>query len=396
MINFLLKKFTNGAETIDVSTRDACGRKCSAVGIACNIVLFVVKIIVGIMASSIAITADAINNLSDAGSSVIILIGFKLSGKPADEDHPYGHARMEYIAGLIVSFLVLILGFSLFKDSVMKIISPSATSFELIPIIILAVAVLIKLWMCAFYKTASRKIKSSALNAASLDSRNDAIASAAVIAAMLIGYFYNVNLDGYMGAAVAIFIIISGIGIVKDTMSPLLGEAPDDDMVELVQNKLSQYPEIIGMHDLMAHSYGPGRYYVSVHAEMDASGNLLACHDLIDNIEQEMLKEGVHLVIHLDPIVTNDAEVTRVYRLIKEIVSDVDEELVIHDFRIVDGDMKKNLLFDVVVPHRFKLTNDELKNTICEKIAKLDENFFPIIRIDEKYAGITRKKGMKK
>lgn len=386
----LVKRFVPDPENINnTNVRQRYGRLAGIVGIVCNTALCIAKLFAGLFSNSISITADAINNLSDAGSSIITLIGFHIAGKPADKDHPFGHARVEYISGLIVSFLILLVGFDIGKSSFQKILHPEKTEFSVLILIILAVSILLKLWMALFNRTLSQKISSTALDATAADSRNDAIATSAVLAATLLSHFTPLMLDGYMGLAVAIFIFVSGLQLVRDTLNPLLGEAPQHDMLVVIQRKILSYEGIIGTHDLVVHSYGPGQYFASVHAEMDAKGDMLTCHDIIDSIEREFLQDGIHMVIHLDPLVTDDEITNELHRHTLEIVKDVNERLSIHDFRVVTGAQHRNLLFDVVKPMEIEMCNQELELELCKRISQWDPTLHAVITIDNCYTSFS-------
>lgn len=304
MQNWLVKKFVHDYENVhDINVRASYGKLSGKVGIFCNAFLFAVKFIMGTISGSVSITADAVNNLSDAASSVISLIGFKMAEKPADEDHPYGHARYEYLSGLTVAVMIILIGFELFKTSFDKVLHPSTVDFSIALVIVLAVSILIKLWMALFNKSLGKKINSSALEATAADSRNDVISTSAVLAAAVISHFFKINLDGYMGIAVAVFILYSGIGLVKDTLDPLLGKAPEPELVDYIQKKILSYDGVLGTHDLMIHDYGPGRKFASVHVEMAAEGDVLKSHDVIDNIERDFLsKDNLNIIVHYDPM----------------------------------------------------------------------------------------------
>ncbi|MDD5796263.1 MAG: cation diffusion facilitator family transporter, partial [Oscillospiraceae bacterium] len=367
MINFLIKKFIKDYKnTQDTKVRNAYGKFAGIVGIICNAVLFSLKITAGTLFGSVSITADAVNNLSDASSSVISLAGFKLSEKPADEDHPYGHGRYEYLSGLIVAVLIMVIGVELFKSSLEKVINPSPVDFSWISVCILTFSILLKLWMAFFNYGLGKKIKSATLTATGADSRNDVITTTAVLAAALISYFSGFELDGWMGIFVSLFILYSGIGIVKDTLDPLLGKAPDKEFVENIKNKILSYPGVLGTHDLLVHDYGPGRQFASVHVEMAAEEDVIESHDVLDNIERDFLNEGLHMIVHFDPIVTSDSKVSNLRKWLSKQVAGIDENLTIHDLRVVPGVTHTNVIFDCVVPFDFNMAEGRLKNKICE------------------------------
>lgn len=387
MTDFLIKLFVKDYQkTSEASVRQRYGKFAGAVGIVSNLVLFVIKITAGVIFNSIAITADAINNLSDSGSSLVTLLGFKLSGKPADKQHPYGHARMEYLSGLIVSFLVLFLGLQLVKSSVEKIINPQDTQFTLLTLATLVVAILIKLWQSLFYRKISRLIDSTALLASAADSRSDIWATSAVLVAALISQFTGHNLDGYMGVGVALLIIYTGAQLVRDTSSPLLGMAPSREMVDGIYRKILSYEGIIGLHDLRVHNYGASQYFASVHCEVPASQDIMVSHDIIDNIERDFLKEqGIHMVIHLDPVVTNDAKTNALCQQVQEIVMAIAPEISMHDFRVVWGVSHTNLIFDIVVPFGLYRDDDDIVNAITEKVYQIDSAYNSVITVDHQY-----------
>ena len=337
--------------------RTAYGKMCGVVGIITNFLLCTIKIITGIIIGSISIIADGINNLADAGSSVITLIGFKLAAVPSDKDHPFGHERIEYITGLIISIIILIVGLLLSKSSIERLIEFEKTETELkvaiISSIILVVAIILKCFQSAFYKKYGRLINSSALIATSVDSLNDCISTAAVLISVVVTIFYPKAffLDGIMGLVVSIFIIISGIKLIKDTISPLIGEAPTKEFTHMVINKVLSYEGILGVHDLVIHSYGPEKVFITIHAEVDSHVSINISHDIIDNIERDFLKDlHLNLVIHMDPVDIHDEDVIRIKAEVKKIVENIDKNLVFHDFRIVKGVTHTNVLFDLVIP----------------------------------------------
>jgi len=372
--------------------RNAYGKMCGIIGIISNLILCVIKIVTGLLISSISIMADGINNLADAGSSIITLIGFKLSSMPADSDHPFGHQRIEYISGLIVSFIILIIGFLLGKSSIEKIFAES----EMIPrnqiivtIGILVVAILIKFWQSYFNRKNGKLINSTTLIATSQDSLNDCISTTAVLLSLIVTLIFpTINLDGYMGILVSIFIIISGIKLIKETISPLIGEAPTKEFVADIANKIMDYDGILGIHDLVVHTYGPAKTFVTVHAEVDASVDICISHDIIDNIEHDFMKnENVNLVIHMDPIDLKCEETKMLKELTREILLKIDDSLLFHDFRIVKGPTHTNIIFDVVVPIKFKYNNEEIKNIIDSEFKKNNETYNTVITVDQELIG---------
>ena len=396
MQNWLVKKFVHDYENVhDINVRASYGKLSGKVGIFCNAFLFAVKFIMGTISGSVSITADAVNNLSDAASSVISLIGFKMAEKPADEDHPYGHARHEYLSGLTVAVMIILIGFELFKTSFDKVIHPSTVDFSIVLVIVLAVSILIKLWMAFFNKSLGKKINSSALEATAADSRNDVISTSAVLVAAVISYFFKINLDGYMGIAVAVFILYSGIGLVKDTLDPLLGKAPEPELVDYIQKKILSYDGVLGTHDLMIHDYGPGRKFASVHVEMAAEGDVLKSHDVIDNIERDFLsKDNLNIIVHYDPIVTKDDIVNDFRSWLMEQVKSIDPHLSIHDLRIVPGNSHTNLVFDCVMPHCINMSPSELKAEIRRLVNIKYPNYYCIITIDSSYAAMPHTTGL--
>ncbi len=383
---FMKLLFRNNKNLSNSQVREQYGKFASIAGIASNFLLFIIKITVGLLFNSISITADAVNNLSDSGSSVVTLLGFKMSGKPADEKHPYGHARMEYISGLIVSLSILFLGLQLIKSSADKIIHPEAAQFSIYSVVVLVIAILIKLWQCLFYRKISKKIHSTTLYVTSTDSRNDIIATSAVLLSTVLSYFIGFNLDGYMGVIVAVIIIISGVQLVKDTISLLLGLAPSKEFVNNIYKKILTYDHIIGLHDLSVHTHGSGQYFASVHCEVPAEQDIMISHDIIDNIERDFLKEqGIHMIIHLDPIVTNDERTNQIKKKIQEEILAISPEISIHDFRAVWGVTHSNLIFDIVVPFEFKWNDEEIIETISNKISRINPNYYAVITVDHDY-----------
>ena len=351
------------------NNRGAVGRLAGIVGIAANAILFAMKLVVGSIAGSVSITADALNNLSDASSSVVTLLGFKLAEKPADADHPYGHARYEYLSGLAVAAMILFIGFELAKSSVEKILNPVAVDFTYITAAVLLASMGIKLWLSLFNSRLGKKINSETLMATAADCRNDVIATGAVLLSAVAEKFTGWHIDGFMGLAVALFILYSGIGLAKDTISPLLGEAADPELQEQILDKISAEQRVLGYHDLMVHDYGPGRRFASVHVEMDRNEDPLLCHELIDNLERECWEShGIQLVIHYDPVVTDDPELDRMRSAATAALKDIDSRLSLHDFRMVQGKGHTNLIFDVAVPEDLMSKKAEIKSQLDETI----------------------------
>ena len=336
---------------ITADVRLKAGRRAGLVGILANLALFGGKMLAGVLSGSVSITADAMNNLSDASSSIVTLLGFKLAEKPADEDHPYGHARFEYLSALAVAVMILFIGFELAKSSVLKIITPEKTNFDWLIAGILAASIGVKLWLSFYNGRLGKKIGSDALTAAAADSRNDVIATAAVLVAGLVEMFTGWQVDAWMGLGVALFILYSGIGMARATISPLLGEAVDPELRDQILEQLRSDPKVLGYHDLMVHDYGPGRRFASVHVEMDRREDPLVCQEIIDNLERATLQtHGVHLVIHYDPVVTDDPEMDRLRQQVCEILNAIDQRLGVHDFRMVASGGHTNLIFDIVLP----------------------------------------------
>ncbi len=346
--------------------------------------------VIGILARSIAITADAVNNLSDAGSSVITLIGFKLSAKPADKEHPYGHARIEYISGFIVSIIIFLLGLELIRSSVDKIINQVPVYFSWVIVAVLVMSMGAKLWLGMFYKKMGKAINSTALAAASVDSINDVVATGAVLMATVFAGLTGIQIDGYMGIGVALFIIISGIGLIRETLSPLLGEAPDEAQVKKIEDKLKSYEGVIGFHDLVIHNYGPDRCFATVHVEIPADRDILESHHIIDTIEKDFSTEmNIHMVIHIDPVVTGDERLDQVKEVVEDILNNIDPDLSMHDFRAVFGKQHSKLIFEVTVPPSFKTNNEDLIYRIRRDIQRYNPQYNSVITIDRNYISST-------
>lgn len=387
MIEFLARVFIRHRDTLSPSAlRQAYGQLCGAVGIGLNLLLFAGKLFAGTISGSIAITADAFNNLSDAGSSLVTLLGFRLAGRKPDPEHPFGHGRMEYISGLAVAGLILLMGVELGKSSLKKILSPEEIVSSPLVLAILAVSVAVKLYMFYYNRSIGKKIKSAAMSATATDSLSDAVSTTAVLIATLVGQLTGLNIDGWVGLLVALFILFSAYKAAKETLSPLLGQTPDPEFVERIEQIVLSYPEVLNIHDLIVHDYGPGRMMISLHAEVSADGDLLQLHDVIDNAEHRLKKElGCMAVIHMDPIITNDAHTDALRMAVAEKVKTIDPRLTIHDFRTVPGSTHTNLIFDVVVPYDVKLTVDEVRRRIGALVKELDENYFAVVQVDNSY-----------
>lgn len=387
MIDWLIHRFVKDYENIhDSKVREQYGRVTSITGIACNIFLFTAKFTAGTLFHSVAIVADAVNNLSDAGSSVVSLVSFKLSSRPADEEHPFGHERFEYIASLAVAFLVLLVGLELARTSVDKIMHPDPIVFSMLSVTVLIVSILVKLWMYSYNRKIARRIDSSMMQATAADSISDVMATGAVLAATILSPLVHVQLDGYMGVIVALFILYTGYGIVRSTIDQLLGQAPSEDQVKMISNTLKKYDGVLGYHDLVIHSYGPNRCFATVHVEVNSKEDVLISHDMIDNIERDFAENHhMNVVIHLDPIVLDDEEVNAMRDQVRTIIQNINEVLTMHDFRMVVGETHTNLIFDVVVPQRFPLTDIQLHQQIDEKLHKINQQYRTVITFDRTY-----------
>lgn len=370
MGKLLIRLFVKDYENTDSpKVRESYGKFAGAVGIISNFLLCAIKILVGILSSSIAIIADGINNLADASSSVITLVGFRLAAQPEDENHPYGHARIEYLTGLFISIFIIVIGIQLFKTSIDKILHPSPIEFSYVTVAVLCIAILIKLWQSMFNVSISKRIKSVTLMATAADSRNDVIATSVVLVSLIIGKAADIQVDGYMGCLVALFILWSGIKLVRETSSPLLGEAPDEELVNSIVEIAKKEPGVLGIHDLMVHNYGPGKIFASMHIEVDSDGDLMKSHDMTDNLER-LIKESLNIefVIHMDPIKINDPLINKMKAVISEAFSPLEGVESIHDFRIVPGPTHTNVIFDVVLNHRCKLSESEIHQIALEAV----------------------------
>ena len=389
MQKLLVKLFIKDYQKInDSKVRSKYGTLSGIIGIISNLILCSIKIILGILTTSLSILADGINNLTDAGSSVITLIGFKLSSIPADEDHPFGHERIEYITGLIISFLILIIGFSLCKESISKLINKEVSqSISIIIIIVMIMSILIKLWQSIFYRKMAKAIHSEALIASSKDSLNDCISTTAVIIGLILFKITSWQpIDSILGMIVAIFIIISGLKMVFETVNPLIGTKPSQEEINSITKKILSYPGIIGVHDLVIHHYGSCTTFATVHAEVPSDEDIVTSHDIVDNIERDFRNElGIDLTIHMDPVDINNPQTNELKEKILHIIKDINTDLSIHDFRVVYGETHTNLVFDVAMPVKFSCTKKELRELIISEIKKIDENYFAIIQIDQLY-----------
>lgn len=387
MLDFLIKKWICDAENVnDAKVRQSYGVLSGTVGIICNLLLFAFKLLAGILTGAVSIMADAFNNLSDAGSSVVTLVGFKMAGKPADTEHPFGHGRIEYLSGLFVAMAILLMGYELLKSSVSKILHPETLEFQAISVVILAAAIVVKLWMAYFNHKLGRKISSEAMKATAADSLSDCISTGAVLAGMLIFYFFKINLDGYIGAAVAVIVLLAGYNAAKETIQPLLGSAPDPKIVEEIRQLVLSEPMILEIHDMVIHDYGPGRRMVSLHAEVAYDVDILEAHDVIDNIEQR-LEEQFHyeVTIHMDPVVTDDEELRSVRKMVETLICQENTQWKIHDFRMVRGNTHTNLLFDLVVEAADLVYAKEIENELKKKIHDQDSHYYAVIKVEQSY-----------
>ncbi len=382
----LLRLFVKDHDNTDSpAVRGMIGKLAGTTGVICNCLLFVLKLTAGLLSGAVSVVADALNNLTDAASSVVTLLGFRLAQRPADPDHPYGHARYEYLSGLTVAALILVIGVELADSSVRKIINPTAVDISAVTFAVLGCSVAIKLWMSAFFASLGKKISSSALKAAAVDSRNDVIATAVVLIGCIISRFFDFPADGYMGLGVALFILYSGVGVAKETISPLLGQRADQELIERISKLVLSYEKVLGVHDLLVHDYGPGQCFASVHVELSAREDPLVCHDVIDAIECDALEMlNVHLVIHYDPVLENDREWEQLRQIVESIITEIDPELSLHDFRIARGADKPKLVFDLAVPYAMRQERKLLKEQIDEALTCQGVQYTTVIRFDDK------------
>lgn len=379
----LIKNYQN---TGDADVRRAYGVLCGAAGIVLNFLLFCFKTLAGILSGSIAIIADAVNNLSDAGSSLVTLLGFKLAAQKPDRDHPFGHGRMEYISGLVVSMVILVMGFELIKTSVEKIIHPEPVVFRTVVLVILAASIAVKLYMASYNFSIGKRIGSAAMRATATDCLSDCLATAAALLSTVVGHFFSLNIDGWCGIVVACFILWAGISAVRETIDPLLGQPPTTEFVAEVEQLVMSHEGITGIHDLIVHDYGPGRRFISLHAEVSADGDLCALHDVIDTAEYELSeKMGCLATIHMDPLEQNDSLTTQTRERVATIVKLIDPSITIHDFRMVTGPSHTNVIFDAVLPHNCPLSDREVTNRIVEGVRALDGNYFAVVKIEKSF-----------
>lgn len=389
MTDFLVRHFVRDYQQVqDPAVRERYGVLSGGVGIFLNLLLSLGKFFAGVVTGSIAVTADAFNNLSDAGSSVVTLVGFKLAGQKADDGHPFGHGRIEYLAGLLVSLLILMVGVELGKTSIEKIVQPEEVAFSILSVGILVCSILIKLWMSLFNRKLGKRIHSAAMQATATDSLSDVVATSAVLAGTLMGHFAHVSIDGWIGVVVAVFILRAGWGAAKDTLNPLLGTAPDPELVKAIQQLVLSHEQVVGMHDLVIHDYGPGRRMCSFHAEVPEGDDIMEAHDAIDHIEREIQEKfGIETTAHMDPIATGDSEVARLREQVSELVREIDQDMSIHDFRLTRGPRHSNLIFDVVVPHRCRLSDEEIRRRITEAAEQVVPGCYVVLQLDRSYVG---------
>lgn len=387
MTDKILRLFVKGYDAErakdDPVLRRKCGSAVAVIGIAVNLLLAAIKLVAGLLSGAISITADAVNNISDALSQIVSLIAFKISARPADREHPFGHARIEYVAAMVVSFVILFVSVTLLSESVKKIITPMGVDYSITVMVILAVSVLAKLWLFAFGRSAAKRLKSDVIRAASADSLSDAGATFAVLISAIVAKLSGFDIDGYMGVIVAVIIFIAGIKVLIETKNSILGSAPEPEVVEGIVKIAHEYEAILGVHDMVVHNYGPGNTICSFHAEVDGKADIFETHDCIDLIERRLYSEmGIRATIHMDPIVTDDEKVSALRALVSDAVKAIDERLTIHDFRYVEGVTHSNLIFDVTVPFEIKESNGAIEERICAKISEIDSNYFAVITVD--------------
>ncbi len=387
MTGLLVKMFIkDGENTSSPKVRAAYGMLSGCVGIVCNCILFVFKFIAGIITGAVSVSADAFNNLSDAGSSIVTFIGFKMAGKPADNDHPFGHGRIEYISGLIVAMAIMVMGVELFKQSLDRVIHPVETEFKIITVVILAGSILMKMWMAVFNRSLGKRLDSAAMKATATDSLSDCVSTSVVLVSLFISYFSGFNIDGYAGMIVAVFVFLAGIEAANDTLQPLLGQPAEKEFVDRIEAIVTEDEMIIGVHDLIIHNYGPGRIFASMHAEVPYNVDMLEAHDVIDLAEQRVKDEmGCEISIHMDPVVTDDEEINELRVMTTEVVKAIDAELKIHDFRVTKGPYIINLIFDVLAPYKFALTDEELKKRIADDISAKNSKCRTVINVDKDF-----------
>lgn len=384
LINLCIK---NKDDVKNPKVRQQYGMLCGMVGIFLNLLLFLGKFLAGTLSRSIAITADAFNNLSDAGSSCVTLAGFKMAGAKPDVGHPFGHGRIEYIAGLIVSGAIIIMAFELVQNSISRIIHPKPVEFQVLTAVILFFSILVKLYMAYYNYRIGRKLDSAAMRATATDSLSDTCATTVVLLSAIVGEIWDIQIDGYCGVLVGIFIFCAGVSAARETLNPLLGQAPDEALVSQIEETVLSHPEICGIHDLLVHDYGPGRLMISLHAEVPAEGNILELHDVVDNAEGELRRNlNCDAVIHMDPVVTEDVHILELKHTMEKLIHDMDDVITMHDFRVVTGPTHTNLIFDVVVPYEYKISDEDLTEQIQKRArALLGENHYVVIQVDKAY-----------
>lgn len=387
MTELLLRKFVKDYDEVrDPRVRRRYGMLASITGILLNILLFLSKFLVGTLFGSVAIVADAVNNLSDAGAQIVSMISFRISAKPADREHPFGHARIEYVASMIVSFLILLIGIELLRESIGKILSPELPERSWIAVGVLGFSILVKLWLCVFNRKLAARIDSSVMRATAADSLSDVLSTSAVLLTTLLLLLFpslSLNLDAYMGVIVAILILVAGVKILNETKNSILGEAPSEETVATIHAMVAQYPDALGIHDLIVHNYGPGHIIAALHVEVDGKRDVFLSHDMIDTIEQRLRREcGIEATIHMDPIVTDDAEINALRERVTECVREIDQAVRIHDFRMVRGVTHSNLIFDVAVPFELSLSDAAVKERVADLVSRIDPSFFAVITVD--------------
>lgn len=389
MINLLVKTFVKNSEDIEnPKVRQNYGIFAGIVGIICNVILFSFKFMAGIITGAVSISADAFNNLSDAGSSVITLIGFKMAGKSPDSEHPYGHGRVEYLSGLLVASIIIIMAVELFKSSVEKIMHPEAMEFSLLSVIILVGSIIIKMWLALFNNTLGNKISSSAMRATATDSMSDCIATTVVLVSLFISSFSGYNIDGIAGVIVAVFVFLAGIDAANDTIQPLLGKPPEKEFVNEITNCILEDKRIMGIHDMIVHDYGPGRVFVTVHAEIPYEMDMLKAHDIIDMAEHKVSQKfHCGITIHMDPVVTDNEAINELKNVSQQVIHNIDPEISMHDFRVVTGPHRTNLIFDIVIPFEYSIPDEVLKKKIRDGIFAVKDNCYANITIDKSYLG---------
>lgn len=387
MTDLLIKIFIKDSKNIgSPQVRAKYGMLSGFVGVAVNAILCIIKFAIGAITGSIAITGDAFNNLSDAGSSVVSLLGFKLASKPADKEHPYGHGRLEYLCGMGVGALILFMGYELIKSSISKIIKPDETVFSWVAVIVLAASILGKIWLAVFNKKIGKAINSETVDAVATDSINDIIATTASIIALILSRYFSIPFDGIFGVIVSCFVLYAGFGVFKSTISPLLGQPPTEETVREIEEKILSYDGILGVHDLIIHDYGPGRCFVTAHAEVSSETDIMQSHDLIDVIEQDISAQtGYTITLHMDPLVENDETITAAKAMVNQIVTEIEPTLSIHDFRLVSGPHHTNLIFDLVIPFTVKTDSSAIIGRINAELEKHDKNYYAVITVDRTY-----------